>query len=73
MTSQPRDISSRKVVMVRVNLAFPMQFLLRQRSCAEMAEEARRHRDASAVRENQTALVQQRVRVVENELEQVGG
>ena len=36
-----------------------------------MAEEARRHREASAVRENQTALVQQRVRVVENELEQV--
>ena len=36
-----------------------------------MAEEARRHREASAVRENHAALVQQRVKVVENELEQV--
>ena len=42
-----------------------------QRACGEMAEEARRHREASAVRENHAALVQQRVKVVENELEQV--
>ena len=42
-----------------------------QRSCAEMTEEAKRHREVSAVRENQAALVRQRVTVVENELEQV--
>ncbi|GAX76655.1 hypothetical protein CEUSTIGMA_g4101.t1 [Chlamydomonas eustigma] len=41
-----------------------------QRQCAEMSEDGRKYREAAAVRDNQTAIVHQRIRVVENELEQ---